>query len=172
MTNHTTAFISIGSNLGNRYENCIKGIELLNDLYTVNVVEVSLFYQTQPVDFTDQDWFVNGALKIETSLDPFELIQELKIIENTLGQFEKKIRFGPRIIDLDIIFYGTRVLDTETLTIPHPRMHKRCFVLKPLCDIGADIIHPILKKTARQLLETIENDHDQAVMEYNKGGDR
>jgi len=132
-------------------------------------VAVSKFYKTEPVDFLDQAWFVNGALKIETGLDPFELMKNLKKIERSLGQIEKEVRFGPRIIDLDIIFYGNRVIRTETLEIPHPRMDKRCFVLKPLCDIGKGVVHPVTGKSTQQLLNEIDNSHGQQVMEYTKG---
>ncbi len=166
----TTAYIAIGSNLGDKYENCLKGVGKIDALEQTRVVAVSKFYRTEPVDFLDQAWFVNGALKIETVLAPLLLIQRLKETERLLGQMEKEVRFGPRIIDLDIILYGNTVMDTEVLTIPHPRMHKRCFVLKPLCDIAAETVHPVLGETMDRLLKCIENDHGQEVMAYNKGG--
>ena len=166
----TTAYLSIGSNLGDKYANCLKGVDEVDALDLTRVVAVSGFYRTEPVDFLDQAWFVNGALKIETALAPLMLIQLLKETERLMGQMQKEVRFGPRIIDLDIIFYGTTVMDTDILTIPHPRMHERCFVLKPLCDLEADMVHPVLGETMEQLLKRIENDHGQEVMEYIKGG--
>jgi len=165
----TTAYLSIGSNLGDRFANCILGADRVNELPGTRVVAVSKFYKTEPVDFLDQAWFVNGALKIETGIDPFELIRNLKNIELSLGQIEKEVRFGPRIIDLDIIFYGNRVICTDSLEIPHPRMDKRCFVLKPLCDIGKGVVHPVTGKSTQQLLNEIDNSHGQQVMEYTKG---
>ena len=165
----TTAYLSIGSNLGDKYANCLEGVDRVDALDLTRVVAVSGFYRTEPVDFLDQAWFVNGALKIETGLEPLELIHRLKETERRLGQIEKEVRFGPRIIDLDIILYGNTVMDTGVLTIPHPRMHQRCFVLKPLCDIGADTVHPVLGETMEQLLKRIEHDHGQEVMAYNKG---
>ena len=164
-----TAYLSIGSNLGDKFSNCILGADRVNELPETRVVAVSKFYKTEPVDFLDQAWFVNGALKIETGLDPFELMKSLKKIEFSLGQIEKEVRFGPRIIDLDIIFYGNRVIRTESLEIPHPRMDKRCFVLKPLCDIGKGVVHPVIGRSTEQLLNEIENSHGQKVMEYTKG---
>lgn len=162
-------YLSIGSNLGDKYRNCLRGIDCLGEQASIKILDVSGFYRTAPVDYTAQDWFINGALSIETGLKPDQLLKTLKQVEQALGQFSKEIRFGPRIIDLDIIFYDTVVLENDELIIPHPRMHKRCFVLKPLCDIGADIMHPILKKTVRQLLSTIENDPDQQVYDYHPG---
>ncbi|WP_232364028.1 2-amino-4-hydroxy-6-hydroxymethyldihydropteridine diphosphokinase [Desulforapulum autotrophicum] len=163
------AYLSIGSNLGNRYDNCIRGRKTVDTLDQTRVVATSPFYRTEPVGFLDQAWFVNGALKIETRLDPFELIDGLKKIELLLGQGEKEVRFGPRIIDLDIILYGERVVQTDRLILPHPRMHKRCFVLKPLCDIASGIVHPTMEKTMEQLLLQIENNPGQEVRVYVKG---
>ncbi len=158
-----TAFISIGSNIGDKYDNCLKGIEHINTLPKTKVVDVAHFYKTAPVDYKDQDWFINSALKIETELDPVTLMASLKSIEQKLGQYEKSIRFGPRILDLDIIFYENMVINTDTLTIPHPRMDKRCFVLRPLCDIAPDVIHPVLGSSVKNLLKAVQNDNDQTI---------
>ncbi len=163
MQSNLPVFISIGSNLGTKYDNCLRGIEYLNQLETTEVVKISSFYKTDPVDYLDQDWFVNAVLEITTAFDPFKLMMALKEIETKLGQFEKQVRFGPRFLDLDILLYADQVIRTESLIIPHPRMHKRCFVLKPLCDIKPDIIHPVLKVRAVKLLKDIETDCDQKV---------
>jgi len=101
-------------------------------------------------------------------LEPVKLMKALKKIEEKLGQFEKQVRFGPRIIDLDIILFREKIIDTGYLTIPHPRMHKRGFVLKPLCDINSEIIHPVLKKSAAELLKKIENVPDQKVIVFSE----
>lgn len=164
MKSRLPVFISIGSNLGTKYDNCLRGIAYLNKLKTTEVVEISPFYKTDPVDYIDQDWFVNAVLKITTGLAPLELMVALKEIEKKLGQFEKQVRFGPRLLDLDIILYDSQVINTKYLIVPHPRMHKRCFVLKPLCDIEPGIIHPVLKKSAGKLLQDIENNPDQKVI--------
>ncbi len=168
MEENLPVFISIGSNLGEKYKNCLKGIEYLNKLETTRVVKVSSFYKTEPVDYKDQDWFVNAVVKIDTMLEPVKLMKALKKIEEKLGQFEKQVRFGPRIIDLDIILFREKIIDTGYLTIPHPRMHKRGFVLKPLCDINSEIIHPVLKKSAAELLKKIENVPDQKVIVFSE----
>lgn len=160
----STVFISIGSNIGDKYSNCMMGVEHISRLHGTEVVAIANFYMTSPVDYTDQEWFVNSALRIETELDPHTLMVSLKKIEQDLGQYEKRVRFGPRIIDLDIIFYRDMVINTETLTIPHPRMDKRCFVLKPLCDIAPGIIHPVLGISAEKLLKMVENGSGQDVV--------
>ena len=169
MEKQVPVFISIGSNMGDKYDNCIKGIEFLNRLDHTSVTDVSPFYQTDPVDFTDQDWFVNGMVKITTGLSPVELMADLKAIEQAMGQFEKAVRFGPRLIDLDIVFYDNLVMNQETVILPHPRMHKRRFVLKPLCDIDASIIHPVLKQTAQILLDELK-EGEQNILPYAPGG--
>ncbi|MFK5954608.1 MAG: 2-amino-4-hydroxy-6-hydroxymethyldihydropteridine diphosphokinase [Desulfobacterium sp.] len=165
MKKQVPVFISIGSNMGDKYDNCIKGIELLSQLDHTSVTHVSPFYQTDPVDFTDQDWFVNGMVRITTPLSPVDLMASLKAIEQALGQFEKSVRFGPRLIDLDIVFYDNLVMNQETVILPHPRMHTRRFVLKPLCDIDASIIHPVLKQTAQNLLDELK-EGEQNILPY------
>jgi 2-amino-4-hydroxy-6-hydroxymethyldihydropteridine diphosphokinase len=159
-----TAYLSIGSNKGDKRENLNQAIDCLNHHKQIRVTGVSSFYRTQPQNFEDQDWFVNAALKIETPAEPLELLNILKQVENFLDKEGKAFRFGPRIIDLDIIFFQDMIFKTDTLEIPHPRMQERCFVLRPMCDIGGDAIHPMLKKTPGQLLKGIEKQTSQEVI--------
>jgi len=159
-----TAFLSIGSNKGEKKENLNQAIDCLNQHKMIRVIEVSSFYRTQPQNFEDQDWFINAALKIETPAGPEELLDILKLIEHSLDKEGKSFRFGPRIIDLDIILYQNLILKTDRLEIPHPRMQERCFVLRPMCDIEAKIIHPVLNKTMEQLLKKIEKQKSQEVI--------
>lgn len=168
MKQRKSVFISIGSNMGDKYANCIMGIEHLNQLHGTEVVAIANFYKTEPVDYKDQEWFINSVLQIETELDPESLMKALKKIEQELGQYEKRVRFGPRILDLDIIFYQDMIINTESLTIPHPRMDKRCFVLKPLCDIAPGIIHPVLGNSAENLLKMVENGQEQDVVLFQR----
>lgn len=158
------AYLSIGSNKGEKKENLIQAIDCLNNHKMVRVVAVSSFYKTQPQNFADQDWFVNAALKIETRAEPLALLEILKQIEFSLDKEGKPFRFGPRKIDLDIIFFQDWVLKTDRLEIPHPRMAERCFVLRPLCDIGPDEVHPVLDQTPVQLLKLIEQQTSQEVI--------
>ena len=162
--NNHQAFISVGSNLGDKIENCQKGINgLLADGRSV-LVKSSSFYRTSPVDYKDQDWFVNLVVKIKTSLNPFDLLDEMQGIEKAVGRKTSILRFGPRVLDLDIIFFDDQVIQTDILEIPHPRMHKRRFVLKPICDIEPSMMHPLLGKDMRSLL-TVLQDSEQRVME-------
>ena len=158
-----TAFICVGSNLGNKRLNCQNGIEALTRSGTAVLKGQSRFYKTEPVDYRDQDWFVNAVAKIETALDPFELLKTLQSIEFRAGRISNPIRFGPRILDLDIIFYDDLVLKTSQLVIPHPRMHKRHFVLKPICDIDPTVVHAVFKKDVRHLLDHLGQDRQKVV---------
>ena len=159
------AFIAVGSNIRNKLENCKKGVDALIRSDLVTLKAQSSCYKTDPVDYLDQDWFINYVIKIETSLDPFELLNRLKSIQQNAGRIRDAIRFGPRILDLDIILFDDAVINSENLTIPHPRMHKRRFVLKPVCDIDPEIIHPVLKKNMKYLLDSLHN-KEQGIEEY------
>ncbi len=160
-----TAYISVGSNLGYKLENCRKAIAVLTNSRNCRLIDQSRIYQTEPVDYRDQDWFVNYVVKIKTLLDPFALLKTLKGIEREAGRKTNTVRFGPRVIDLDIILYDRMVVNTKQLEIPHPRMHKRHFVLKPICDIDPDIIHPVFQRTMQSLLDTLDVD-GQRITEY------
>jgi len=157
------AFVSIGSNLGNKIENCRKGIDaLLADGQSI-LVKSSSFYRTSPVDYEEQDWFVNLVIKIKTDLEPVDLLDKMKEIEAAAGRKASTVRFGPRVLDLDIIFFGDRIIQTAKLEVPHPRMHKRRFVLKPICDIEPSMVHPLLGKDMRFLLDGLEDKEQQVV---------
>ncbi len=162
----TKVYISIGSNMGEKLENCQEGLELIEACGAAKLIAVSDFYKTEPVDYLDQDWFVNAAALVETELLPHDFLKILKKIESDAGRQKKGIRFGPRILDMDILLYGDLVLDTPLLVIPHPRMDKRRFVLGPLCDIDPFVIHPVLKKSMRELLEALE-DKGQKIISLN-----
>jgi len=117
------------------------------------------------VDYKDQDWFINYAVKIETELDPFQLLERIQTIQRKAGRIHDKIRFGPRILDLDIILYDGVVIHSAQLIVPHPRMHERRFVLQPLCDIDPTIIHPVLRMEVQSLLNTLD-DKTQRIRQY------
>lgn len=151
-------YLSIGSNIGNKEENLNRAIELINSYKEIEVTKVSSFLVTEPWGYLDQEEFVNAALKLKTILSPQELMKILLDIEQEMKR-ERIIKWGPRIIDLDIIFYDDLVLEDELVTVPHPRMEEREFVLKPLSEICGNKVHPLLKKRVFRLLEDIEKEN-------------
>jgi len=146
----STAYIGIGSNLGNRQENCLKAIEILRNK-GIKIADQSSMHETEPWGVKDQPKFINMALKVETDLSPQKLLALLKNVENTMGR-ESTIRWGPRIIDLDILLYDDMKINEDNLNIPHPLMHEREFVLEPLSEIASEVIHPVLLKKVGDLL--------------------
>lgn len=167
MTEHF-AYISIGSNLGDPLQNCCKGVGALCEDGTVELMAQSPFYKTQPVDYTDQNWFINAALFVRTRLSPQALLDKTQGIQNRLGRKSDAVRFGPRTLDLDIIFYDDLILDSANLEIPHPRMHKRRFVLQPICDIDPTVIHPGMDQSVQDLLNQLVID-DQEINRCSSG---
>jgi len=147
-------YIGIGSNLGNREKNCLDALKILEKKGIV-VKKKSSLYETAPWGVTDQPRFMNMVVEVETELEPHKLLRTLKDIERQVGRGET-FKWGPRIIDLDILLFNDLFLRNDILQIPHPLMHKREFVLKPLCEIASDKIHPLLKVRIRDLLEKLE----------------
>jgi 2-amino-4-hydroxy-6-hydroxymethyldihydropteridine diphosphokinase len=149
-------FLSFGSNIGDKKALCDRALREIEVRGIGTVEAVSPYYRTDPMDYMDQDWFINGVAKIHTSLTPMALLGLLKTIERDLGTREKAVRFGPRTIDLDILLYDDEVVRAEPLVIPHERMHERAFVMVPMCDIDPERIHPVFKKTMKELLQLID----------------
>lgn len=146
-----TAFLSLGSNLGERLENLEGAIDKIGESAQINVTKVSPVYETEPVGVKGQEWFLNLALEIQTSLEPSALLERLLSIEDQMGRKREKKR-NPRSVDLDILLYDHRIVDSDRLTIPHPRMHERRFVLLPLAQIAPRLSHPRLKRSVEELL--------------------
>ncbi len=146
-----TAFISIGSNIGDKLENCRKAIERIVDGKSVKLVKMSSFYETEPWGEIEQDWFINCVVKIKTSLDAGTLLALLQNVEKGLGRNRIK-KGGPRVIDLDILFFNRDITETKKVIIPHPLLHTRRFVLMPFNEIAPDFIHPVLRKKTADLL--------------------
>ena len=147
-----TIYLSLGSNLGDREANLRAAIERL-EAPDVRVVRTSPVYETEPVDYTGQRWFLNLAVEAETSLSPMELLARIGKIERALGRV-RTVAKGPRTIDIDILLYGDAVVRSATLEIPHPRMAERRFVLAPLADLAPGLRHPVTHQTVREMLDT------------------
>ena len=150
-----TVFLGLGSNLGRREETIADAIEMLDGHSDIQVKECSALYETEPYGFTEQPAFINACAGIETTLEPRQLLTVIHVIEDSLGRVRKE-RWGPRTIDIDILFYDTLTMDEEDLQIPHADLHNRLFVLKPLCEIAPWLRHPWTKMTVRQMCAQLE----------------
>jgi 2-amino-4-hydroxy-6-hydroxymethyldihydropteridine diphosphokinase len=146
-------YLALGSNLGDRLANLEAALAALPP--AVKVLQRSPVYETPPWGITDQPAFLNMVVQGKTRLPPLQLLSQLKSLESRLGRLPS-IRYGPRLIDIDILFYNNLVLNTPSLTIPHPHLHERAFVLVPLADLAGDLVHPVLRKPIRELLTGIE----------------
>ena len=148
-------YLGFGSNLGDKVNNCLGALKELSTSAQNYVRAVSSLYKTEPIGYVEQDWFINCVAELITPLSPRSLHQYLQGIEKRMGR-KKTFQWGPRTIDLDILLYGTEVIEETDLTIPHPRFHERSFVLVPLAELTPNLLHPVLKKTIRELLEGID----------------
>ncbi len=147
-----TAYLSLGANIGDREANISSAISALDLNDSISVQKVASLYETEPYGEKDQPLFINTIIAIETDLKPFDLLDVIQKIESLLGRPVERKKNGPRIIDIDIICFGTAFIDTDALTIPHPLMALRKFVLVPLCEIAPDYKVPLIKKTVEELL--------------------
>jgi 2-amino-4-hydroxy-6-hydroxymethyldihydropteridine diphosphokinase len=149
-------YLGIGSNMGDPELNCREAAGRISGITGVKLLRTSSLYRTEPVGMTDQPWFINAAAEIRSYLTPGELLQALKDIEKAMGR-ETVARWGPRIIDIDILLFGQEIIDEDNLVIPHPEFHKRRFALLPLNELAPYAIHPAFGVSIKGLLERVED---------------
>lgn len=164
---HKIVYLSLGSNLGDRAKNLETAIRRLSDLGTM--VAVSSFYETEPLELAAQPWFLNCAVKLDTEKMPQQLISAILSLERSMGR-QRLAAKGPRIIDIDVLLFGTSVIDLPSLTVPHPRLHERRFVLEPMVEIAAEARHPVFRHTMRELRDALP--HGQKVKRWMSDGTR
>ena len=152
------AYIGIGSNLGDRFQHCRAALEKIEKLAGCRVEAHSNWYLTKPVGVQNQDWYVNGVVSVSTTLTPQALLADLLAIEADMGRIRKS-KWEPRIIDIDILLYGEKVIDEVHLKIPHPLMHLRRFVLVPLVQLDPGLVHPVMGLSMIELLEKIPQEN-------------
>lgn len=162
--NGILCYIGIGSNLGDPLKNCRCAVKNLSRMEGIELTTVSSFYKTEPVGMENQNYFINAVIEIKTTLTAQKLFEALQNIENDMGR-KRKAKGGPRIIDLDLLFYGQNVINEQNLTVPHPEIHKRRFVLEPLCEIASYFIHPSFGVSIRGLKDRLD---DQKTVEIIK----
>lgn len=149
-----TVFLSLGANLDNPRKQIEQGLMTLNHR-DVSVIDCSSWFETEPVDMSDQPWFLNLVVRAETSLDPRQLLAVCQQVEQQMGRVPS-VRFGPRRLDIDILLYGNEHIESEELIIPHPRMHERRFVLIPLLEIEPDLKDPVLNQPYADILSRLD----------------
>ena len=159
-----TAYLCLGSNLGEREKNLTQALSLLSQ--EINLEKVSPAYETEPVGYKEQPLFLNLACQIITDLNPRELLLLAKTIERKMGRAPSRQINSPRLIDIDILFYDNRIIETQDLTIPHPRLPQRAFVLIPLADIAPNLVHPVLGKSIAELASNVQG--NSGVKKYNR----
>jgi 2-amino-4-hydroxy-6-hydroxymethyldihydropteridine diphosphokinase len=146
----TKVYLSLGSNLGDRGANIAHAVDELRR-HGVGITRASSLYETEPVEIREQEWFLNGVVEAETEKSAAELLRVMLEIERAMGRV-RGVKYGPRVIDLDILFFGSEAIESEELVVPHPRLAERKFVLVPLSEIAPELKHPILRKSAAELL--------------------
>ncbi len=149
-----SAYVGIGSNLGDKIANCREAIARMGRLKRCKVRLQSSFYRTEPVGVLEQDFFVNGVVRLDTDLSALTLLKRLLGIEAAMGRVRRK-KWDARVIDLDVLLFGGHIIESPELTVPHPLMHTRRFVLTPLAQIAPDVVHPVLLMSMRELMESL-----------------
>jgi len=156
-------YIGIGSNLGKKKENYLEALTRIAKIPKTRIIKESSLYESEPLG-DSKEWFVNGVIEIETELKPELLLKKCKNIERAMGRKKVRKRWGARIIDLDILFYNSLILEKKSFKVPHPELHNRKFVLIPLSEIGPQVIHPVLGATISELVVTAKDDKKVSLL--------
>ncbi|MFC2075148.1 2-amino-4-hydroxy-6-hydroxymethyldihydropteridine diphosphokinase [Bdellovibrionota bacterium] len=156
-----TVYIGVGANSGDRLHQCRRGIAEVSRLPNTRIGQISSFYETEPVGCeSKKDWFINAVIEVTTEMEPDALLEEVLNIETTFGRVHTPGKENqPRPLDLDILLFDNLIIETERLTVPHPRLHERKFVLLPLNEIAPQALHSKLEKTASELLSCLQDEH-------------
>ena len=151
------AYIGFGSNIDDRFNYIAQALRLLLEADSVSLIQISSLYETEPVGYEEQGWFLNGVVAVETDLSVHQLLALLKGIEQLVGR-QHRARWGPREVDLDLLIYDQCCINTSNLIVPHPEMHRRSFVLVPFAEIAPDVLHPIFQQNIRTLLSNLNDE--------------
>ena len=152
------AYIGVGSNQGNKEENCRRAVREIGHMPRTRVAQVSSWFATEPWGAASTEWYVNGVAAVDTGLDPETLLKHCQAVEREMGRRPSPVRWADRVIDLDILFFDDMVFEGPGLVIPHPELHRRRFVLAPLCEVAPDLKHPLLGSGIREMLDQVEDD--------------
>jgi 2-amino-4-hydroxy-6-hydroxymethyldihydropteridine diphosphokinase len=152
------AFIGIGSNLGDAAARCREAMDRIGRIKGSTLLRRSSLYRTEPVGYKDQDWFVNAVVELRTGLSARDLLNLLKAVERDMGRKEDEVRWGPRVIDLDILLMGQNVVAEKDLVVPHPELHKRRFALQPLAELAPYVVHPAFGISVKGLMDRLTDE--------------
>jgi 2-amino-4-hydroxy-6-hydroxymethyldihydropteridine diphosphokinase len=156
------AYIGIGSNLGDKGRNCRQALEHLGRMSGARLKQWSRWFLTRPVGVEGQAWYLNGVASVEAEISAHDLLARLLAIESTLGRVRTE-KWGPRIIDLDLLLFGEEIIQREDLQVPHPLMHVRRFVLVPMVELAPWVVHPVLRRAMKELLESMAEDGQEVI---------
>lgn len=151
------AYLGLGSNIGDRIGYIQQATQMLGEFEGVEVIKTSSFYETEPYGFKEQSWFMNAVMEVEVKITPVELLRICQNVEQNLGRERTSNKWGPRVIDIDILLYDDKVLDDELLKVPHPATYDRAYCLVPMLEIAKYLEHPVLKKTISDIHKQVEN---------------